>query len=76
MIAPSFTFSPAVREALAKTTDAFRTFADLSAATQALAALSNSGKPVYAGTVPFAEVQRHRAANKVARASRRINRAA
>lgn len=33
-----------------------------------------NGKHVYAGTVPHAEVQRRRAANKAARASRRRNR--
>jgi hypothetical protein len=37
-------------------------------------ALERSGKNTYAGTVPHAEVQRRRAANRRARASRRINR--
>lgn len=32
-------------------------------------------KPVYAGTVPEAEIARRRKANKVARASRKRNRA-
>lgn len=40
----------------------------------ALFALGASGKHIYSGSVPFAEVQRRRAANKVARVSRRINR--
>ena len=39
-----------------------------------LAALNRSGKHIYAGTVPAAEVARRRAANKVARRSRRANR--
>jgi hypothetical protein len=39
-----------------------------------LLALNHSGKPIYAGTVPAAEVARRRAANKVARRSRRANR--
>ncbi|TFV90431.1 hypothetical protein [Blastococcus sp. CT_GayMR16] len=38
------------------------------------AVLTASGKHIYAGTVPHAEVQRRRAANRRARASRRINR--
>ncbi|NED96479.1 hypothetical protein G1H11_14305 [Phytoactinopolyspora alkaliphila] len=33
-----------------------------------------SGKHVYAGTVPHAEVQRRRTRNKAARRSRKINR--
>jgi len=37
-------------------------------------ALSRTGKHVYAGTVPVAEVQRRRAANRVASQSRRTNR--
>lgn len=39
-----------------------------------LLALNNSGKHIYAGTVPEAEVTRRRAKNKVARRSRRLNR--
>jgi hypothetical protein len=39
-----------------------------------LLGLSSTGKHVYAGTVPPATVERRRAANKVARASRRANR--
>lgn len=39
-----------------------------------LAALQGGRKHVYGGTVPEAEVRRRRAANKVARASRRHNR--
>ena len=37
-------------------------------------ALDRTGKHVYAGTVPPAEVQRRRAANRVASQSRRTNR--
>jgi len=39
-----------------------------------LLGLSNRGKHVYAGTVPAETVARRRAANKVARKSRRANR--
>lgn len=39
-----------------------------------LAALNLSGKHIYGGTVPEKEVRRRRAAGKVARKSRRINR--
>lgn len=39
-----------------------------------LAALQRKRGEIYAGTVPPAEVARRRAANKVARASRRRNR--
>jgi hypothetical protein len=39
-----------------------------------LFALNNTGKHVYAGTVPAHVKARRRAANKVARVSRRINR--
>lgn len=39
-----------------------------------LYALNHSGKHIYAGTVPAAEKARRRAANRVARKSRRINR--
>ena len=39
-----------------------------------LGALSGSGKHVYAGTVPYAERQRRRERNRVARRSRRANR--
>lgn len=39
-----------------------------------LLALSDGTRHIYAGTVPAAEVQRRRAANKVARRSRRANR--
>lgn len=35
---------------------------------------ASRGRHVYAGTVPAAEVARRRAANKVARRSRRVNR--
>ncbi len=39
-----------------------------------LLGLQNTGRHVYAGTVPAATVARRRAANKVARRSRRVNR--
>lgn len=39
-----------------------------------LLALNKLGKHIYAGTVPDAEKERRRAANKVARKSRRENR--
>ena len=39
-----------------------------------LFALQRTGKHVYAGTVPEAEIKRRRKANKVARVSRRKNR--
>lgn len=39
-----------------------------------LLALNHSGKHIYGGTVAPAEVERRRAANKVARRSRRVNR--
>ena len=39
-----------------------------------LVALGKRGKHVYGGSVPAVEVQRRRAANKAARASRRANR--
>lgn len=39
-----------------------------------LAALNRSGQHIYGGTVPAHVVARRRAANKVARASRRANR--
>ena len=41
-----------------------------------LMALQNGRKHVYGGTVPAAVVAKRRAANKVARRSRRINRGA
>ena len=41
-------------------------------ATAILAAMQ--GRPIYQGTVPAADTKRRRAANKVARASRRTNR--
>lgn len=41
-----------------------------------LAGLNATGKHIYAGTVPSAVVARRRAANKVARTSRRANRRA
>ncbi len=39
-----------------------------------LLALNASGKHIYAGTVPAATIQKRRAANRVARKSRRVNR--
>lgn len=42
--------------------------------TSMLDALNQSGKHIYAGTVDPAEVRRRRAANKVARRQRKINR--
>lgn len=39
-----------------------------------LGAMHNTGKHIYGGTVPTAEKQRRRAANKVARRSRALNR--
>lgn len=39
-----------------------------------LGAMFNTGKHIYGGTVPTAEKQRRRAANKVARRSRALNR--
>lgn len=39
-----------------------------------LLVLNASGKLIYGGTVPVAEVRKRRAKNKVARKSRRVNR--
>ena len=39
-----------------------------------LGAMASTGKHVYGGTVPATEVKRRRAANKVARRSRALNR--
>lgn len=47
---------------------------DLPASVRWGAVLTASGKHIYAGTVPEAEVRRRRAKNRRARASRRINR--
>lgn len=47
---------------------------DLTPQAMMLAALNRTGKHVYEGTVPVAEVARRRAKNKVARISRRKNR--
>lgn len=44
------------------------------AAGRLLLALNHTGQHIYAGTVPAAEKARRRAANRVARKSRRINR--
>jgi hypothetical protein len=41
---------------------------------QILLGLNRTGKHIYGGTVPYAETQRRRKANKTARASRRTNR--
>jgi hypothetical protein len=41
---------------------------------QILLGLNRTGKHIYGGTVPYAEIQRRRKANKTARASRRTNR--
>lgn len=41
---------------------------------QILLGLNRTGKHIYGGTVPHAEVKRRRKANKTARASRRRNR--
>jgi hypothetical protein len=41
---------------------------------QILLGLNRIGKHIYGGTVPHAETQRRRKANKTARASRRTNR--
>lgn len=50
------------------------TMRDLSPQVQMGIALARLGKPTYAGTVPFDEVARRRAANRRAKASRKINR--
>lgn len=39
-----------------------------------LGAIASTGKHIYAGTVPTDEIKRRRAANKVARRSRALNR--
>jgi hypothetical protein len=39
-----------------------------------LLGLNSSGKPIYAGTVPSADVAKRRAKNRLARKARRINR--
>lgn len=39
-----------------------------------LLGLNRTGKHIYAGTVPAATIAKRRARNKVARASRRVNR--
>ena len=41
---------------------------------QILVGLNRTGKHIYGGTVPAAEIAKRRAKNKVARASRRKNR--
>lgn len=65
--------TPAVAETLGRSAkEATSAFSSL---TRALLVLNGSGKPLYAGTVAYAEVARRRAASKVARRSRRINRA-
>lgn len=46
----------------------------LTPASAMLLAINSTMSHVYGGTVPPAEVRRRRAANKVARASRKINR--
>jgi len=69
----TISFAANVRESLGKATSAFATFADLADQTKALVLLGAKGN-VYAGTVPAHEKARRRAANKVARRSRRINR--
>lgn len=51
-----------------------RSIADLSPQVQMGIALARLNKPTYAGTVPFDEVARRRAANRRAKASRKINR--
>lgn len=43
-------------------------------ASRMLGAIASTGQHIYAGTVPTAEKQRRRAANKVARRSRALNR--
>lgn len=45
----------------------------LAPAASMLFALNASGKHIYGGTVPQAEVRRRRAANKVARRQRKVN---
>jgi hypothetical protein len=45
-----------------------------SESTKMLLALNRTGKHIYRGTVPKAEIQRRRAKNKVASASRKANR--
>ncbi|WP_166344808.1 hypothetical protein [Phytoactinopolyspora limicola] len=47
---------------------------DMLAMLRALQPDVSSGKHVYAGTVPESTVRRRRAANKVARRSRQVNR--
>lgn len=68
-------FTPDVLATLGRAAEtATSAFASLSDKTRALVVLNASGRHIYAGTVPVAEVARRRAANKVARRSRAINR--